>query len=367
MSEFNWGRDGGSGITLWWIRGQLLVFACCFLIGPGNATAQDLHPLLSATGHRPQAVPAEGQDARNAAVIRVGMEFLNWEKLDTQGGTFRFAGILSLEWNPAAIPGQTIAPTEVPPKEGSIELKKWDGWQPSLTLVNSLEGVTLGAPVYFLQSNGNLRAEVRILASSVRTQFHFRRFPFDTQTLTLQLAPDRHSEVPMRLEALPNGTVIADISSKLEWDVTEIYARPTLGNRIDIGISIKRYWPYYMANMFMPMFLLVCISYGTLWIARAYFAGAFSLVAVTIASLFLLKLSVTSNDSRALYITFMDVTASFHLLMASAAAITDVILSRHYSTISDARLEGIASHVRLAFPIFYVTGLVLIVIIFHFF
>ncbi|PTX99604.1 hypothetical protein DB346_17390 [Verrucomicrobia bacterium LW23] len=298
-------------------------------------------------------------------VVSISLRVLNFERVDTKNGTFRFAGQLIAEWDPSSVPPKLrgISPSVQPPSRGARLIPgPWKGWEPSLIMMNILADVNMGHPVYFLLSNGRVRAEVRFSAPSVASRMDFCHFPFDTQFLVLEMAPGGDNLLPVRLEPLEKEFRVDKDVRLSEWRIQGASAYSTMSNRVHFCVEVRRYWGHYVGNIFLPMFIIVAVSYATMWVPRNNLPGACSLVGITIASLFLLKLTVSQELARTDGLTFLDAIAIFHVAAAATAATLNVVIARLWRELPDPLDEGPARMPRIAFPIAYFAGWVLIAI-----
>ncbi|MEZ0296952.1 MAG: hypothetical protein ACAI35_10905 [Candidatus Methylacidiphilales bacterium] len=301
-------------------------------------------------------------------VVHVGMRIADFERFDTKNGTFRFVGTLIAEWDPAKLPAEHRLPISVrPPATGSVLVPKWKHWEPSLIMVNILANLTMSTPVYFLKSDGHVRAEVRFSAPSVAVRMDFSHFPFDTQWLTMQIAPDSNNVLPVRLVPLEKESVLGPDVWLSEWEIKEMTSYNVMGNRVDFCVEVKRFWAYYVFNIFLPMFVIASTSYATMWIPRNNLPAACSLVGITIASMFLLKLTVSAEIARMESLTYLDAIAVFHLVTAASAACLNIIISRYWKGIPDPTDESPAYWPRVVFPFAYLAGIIMISLFFHIF
>ena len=195
----------------------------------------------------------------------------------------------------------------------------------------------------FSYDNGNvktIRSEWGI--GQFRQQFNFKRFPFDTQTLVINIKSGAHSESNIKVswpKGFPSVTFVTpdkgayiglkkyldnnflnelgwsalstNISSKLFFDKNyyDYYLDKTFSrseNSIDLNLEIKRNSAHYIFKIIIPVFLILCVAWSVLWIPTPKLDARLTTSIVALLSLIAYNFVFEGDIPKLDYLTNLD-------------------------------------------------------------
>jgi hypothetical protein len=200
------------------------------------------------------------------------------------------------------------------------------------------------------------------------TDYDLRRFPFDQQTLTLDLESFAWNADQVVFVADESTSGFADDFVMPEWTIVDASANSTLVDvaraeesfsRFTLAIVIDRKSGFYVWKVLLPLLIIVALSWSVFWMRDEKFAVRVRTSATGILTIVAYQFMAAKDLPRVAYLTLIDkiMVASFILL-----AIT-VIESLVISRITD---QGLARKIdrkaRWVFPLSYALIILLVVL-----
>ncbi len=247
-------------------------------------------------------------------------------------------------------------------------------WIPHLSLANgesqrvvanaAVEASPDGTVVYSEQFSATLTSPLSL-----------RTFPFDRQTLPIVVQPaieDRKT-----VELIPDGTRSAvrpqPWSALAEWRIGGLstVARSRLPRgagdgvtEIAFDLAVARQPSYYLWKLFLPLLIIVIISWSIFRIDTAQFSNQIGIAMTAILTVIAFSLAISSTLPRTPHLTLMD---AFYLMsyVFVFLAITEVVTIHGALTLKrDALAHRIRATSQWAFPLAYVVGLGMLAVLF---
>jgi hypothetical protein len=292
-----------------------LVFALVFLL-PCIARAAD-HGLLTCDG--PDACcPAKVEFADNAShVVRVGVVLVGIYEVSEKTSSWMADFYLYESWRPAP------------------------GFVPQTEVVNEIERKSVQFDNTEFRDGQCSRS--RRIHSALRTAFNLRTFPFDQQTLVLELSD---AEFPTRQvrydEQATAGLDDAATRQLAAWKVLPglRYEHSTRAFRWDPGapdydyatfsVTVRRHISFHLSRYFLPLLLIVIVSFGVFWINPEDLSSEVQVAVTCLLAAVALQLSEGRELPDVSYLTIADraFAASY---VAIALSIIQVLYTNHLS------------------------------------
>ncbi len=244
----------------------------------------------------------------------------------------------------------------------------YESWEPAVGFVPQTEIVNEIERKSSQFDNTELRdgkcMRTRRLHSTLRTGFNLRTFPFDVQTLTLELSD---AEFPLPQVRYDDRTIAgvddAALHQLAAWKVAPVvqYARTTKAFRWDPGapnydyatfsVTVARHVSYHIGRYFLPLLLIVVVSFGVFWIDSADLASEMSVAVTCLLAAVALQLAEGSELPDVDYLTIAD-RAFATSYVAIALSVVQALYTDHLSRAGKRDL-AIATdrRCRIAFPV----------------
>jgi len=190
-------------------------------------------------------------------------------------------------------------------------------WHPRLDLVNSINPRSTSDSSIRVTPEGIVLYTER---SSVQlsTRFHLRRFPFDTQHLQILIHPFIGQAHLISLSSDQGYTWIsaeeAVYSSLAEWELVgiKVHSAPVLISKVEpvpearFEIVVKRRYAYYVWKIFLPLLLIVALSWTVYWIDTRDLSSQVQISVTTILTVIAFSFSISLSLPKVPYLTFID-------------------------------------------------------------
>jgi hypothetical protein len=284
------------------ITGFCLLLAC-------SALAQVSAPLPSANANdllRPP--PHNGKPISVSVAIHV----INLTDIDEVGERFNLMFYLFAEWED---PRLAFKPED--PNRHFHFFQPSQVWRPRLDLVNGINARTTSDSSFRVTPQGKVLYTERSNAQ-LSTRFRLRRFPFDSQLLEIIVHPYIGQAHLISLSSDEGYTWISSeeavYSSLAEWDLAGI---TTHGGTVSISrfgpvaearfeIKVKRKYRYYLWKVFLPLLLMVMLSWTVYWIDTQDLSSQVQISVTTILTVIAFAFSISLSLPKVPYLTFID-------------------------------------------------------------
>lgn len=180
---------------------------------------------------------------------------------------------------------------------------------------------------------GDAEMASEVILTLQAPDFDFRRYPFDQQTFFVRLVASSPVDF-VQFEPLQGASGLGETLGEEEWRVlnswTEVDAVPGITGRdsarFSFGFLAERNQLYYWARIFVPLLLLVSVSWANLFLEdyrrRIEFAGANLLAFIAF------NLAISSDLPRLGYMTFLDAIMLAMFFLTALTVVYNVALQR---------------------------------------
>lgn len=303
-----------------------LVFVFVLLFGlPGRAAEKDDDDKERQDGKVACTGPAECCLSKAADVkeplptmVQVGIRVMRVEKIAEQDGNFSGEVTLMTSW-------------------------KAGGVRPELNPRNAAEASYPLDETKLVK--GTCYRERRVIAK-FQTWFRLRRFPFDRHDLRINLEDRTHSskEITYERELWPNTISIDALRELPAWRIPEMpyldsVKDSTFAFPLDsphpqlvlLHLPVERHSSFYLTRFFLPLLLLVAISYSIFWVRSDDLQSSSAIGITCMLSIIAFQLAQADSLPRVPYLTIADrIYTVCYLLIAFtiACAVYEARLSR---------------------------------------
>jgi hypothetical protein len=204
--------------------------------------------------------------------------------------------------------------------------------------------------------------------------FSLRTFPFDRQTLEILIHPAVAEGAIVEFSELKGGRSITAeprvYSSLAQWRMQGMAASveriPGVADEsvteMRFTLSIARRFNFYIWKVFLPLLLMVILSWTVFWIDTSELSSQVTISVTTILTLIAFAFAIQANLPKVPYLTFIDVFFLVCYLFVFFTAIEITVVHRAGRAGHAARANRLSRISRLALPIAFVAVNGLIVI-----
>jgi hypothetical protein len=272
----------------------------------GAATAQSTLPPFD---HDPGAEPP--MVGGKPVVVSISLHVINLSKIDDSAQHFDIDGYLFARWNDPRLGFVSKGPDDLVRTYRLGEI-----WIPRLEFVNATAPRTRHDASISVAPSGDVTYVERFNAE-LSARFELRRYPFDTQDLEIFVHPfvaDANQIVfTLRDANVWTASEFTTYSSLAQWDLRVL--TPTLHVHremtgliagVRFGIQVTRRSAYYLWKVFVPLVLMVCVSWGVFWVEPRDLSSQVQISVTTILTVIAFAFAISSSMPRVPYLTYID-------------------------------------------------------------
>jgi hypothetical protein len=355
---------------------SLLLAIALYLVGaiilPAGARAAEAAAQQNATGALGdnQLLLAPVVDGEKVPV-QIALHVLNLSDIDEVAQRFRVVAYLFATWKDPRL--------AFTPKAGWEKFRVYrtdDVWTPHFDFVNGVVPHSAFDITLRVFPDGTVRYYERSSAELSNT-FHLHRFPFDRERLRILIHPPiSEAGVVNFLETTEEPPITLEdriYSSLAQWKIISVHAgaSPVVAfktektSQIEFDIDVDRESSFYIWKVFIPLLLMVVLSWTVFWIDNSELNSQVTISVTTILTVIAFAFAISTNLPKVSYLTFIDVffLTCYMFVFVTAVELTFVHLagrSKH-----DTMGKTIRRYSRIVLPVmFVVTNLVMIAIYF---
>ena len=342
------------------------IATACVGFAPGTkARAAALNPTTDQTLLEPPGSPGA------PVPVKVGLYITNLGDIDEVRERVELDGYLIVSWKdprlaaaPAASNGTNYWQRY---REGQI-------WMPSLELANAVTRRERLSFSILANAQGSVRY-VEHFDAQVSSDFLLRQFPFDKQNLQVIVQPFLTDRTQLELSVdLGSSGVGGDTWVELpEWKILGLAAtaetlkiRNVVGDipQIRFDLKVRRRLAFYLWKVFLPILIMVLVSWCVFWIELSQFDWQAKIVVTTMLTLIAFSFAIERNLPRIGYLTFFDGVFLTSFVFIFLAMIEITLIHVLHLRKRESAAAAIHSASRWVFPLVYFATIALMVPIF---
>ncbi len=190
-------------------------------------------------------------------------------------------------------------------------------WHPRLDFINAVGARTISEASLRVEPDGKVLYAERAEAQ-LSTRFHLRRFPFDEQALQILVHPFVAQAHLVTFKANQEHTWISSeeeaYSSLAQWDLVSIrtqhdhvpVSRFGTVPEAHFEILVRRKYTFYLWKIFLPLLLMVMLSWTVYWIDTRDLNSQVQISITTILTVIAFAFSISLSLPKVPYLTFID-------------------------------------------------------------
>jgi len=308
----------------------------------------------------------------SATVIDIGVQLMALSDIDVIRSRFAFEGYAVFTW---CDPRQAFdASVEERPSKVFFGDKATGDyaniWIPDVSIANSTGKAVSTARRLEIHSDGTIQLS-GFFNSVVATRFDLRAFPFDRQTLSIEMESFTFNRDVVQLRPIDHLVGFKDDLYLPEWQVKsvtasaieEVQVRDRVPfSRVSFDVSIQRETGYYLFKLSVPLMLIVMLSWTVFWMKGESLAGRMRISSTAFLTIVAYQFAVSGSLPKVAYLTLMDklMIASFFLIALTALEnMVAVLMSER----NPERASYLDRQSRWIFPLTYLATIVIVAVV----
>ena len=304
----------------------------------------------------------------NPVAVAISIHIFNLASIDEVRQQFELDGYLTAHWN-----DPRLAFTPTGPNDQHREYSRTEVWLPYFEMVNAVAPRERYDTSVEGDPDGSINYVERFHAM-LSSKFMLRRFPFDSQSLLIILHPYLRQQRQVEFTAYKRDVwatqEFTQYSSLAQWKLKTV--EPSIGaSRLYGGmeipearftIKVERRFAFYLWKVFLPLLLMVVLSWAVFWIEAGDLSNQVQIAITTILTVIAFAFAISATMPRVPYLTYIDAffLACYVFVFVAIVELMAVHLAhrRERSTDLGIRIQRIS---RWAVPLaFLLTNLILI-------
>jgi hypothetical protein len=294
--------------------------------------------------------------------VRFGVFVEDLRDIDAVSSSYRLIGTLTVIWCDPRLAFDPVA-------EGAAQ-KIFSGpeaeaeseriFTPQAFPVNQLDGIDIMERVLRVRHDGMVTLDLNI-GMLLAANFDLRRFPFDRQTLEIEIESFAWNVDQLVFVEDTAATGFSEEFEPPEWEIVGVRAeekavdvirssRPV--SRLVLAIDIKREAGFYLWKVFLPLLLIVALSWSIFWMVDERFGSRVRVSATGILTIVAYQFVAGQNLPRVNYLTLIDKIMVGSFLILAITVLESYVVSR-YATDNRERARKVDRAARWAFPLSY--------------
>jgi len=244
--------------------------------------------------------------------VVIGLHVINIAAIDEVSEQFRLDGYLYARWI-----DQRLAHAPEGPDDRMRSYANGQIWVPQLEMINAAAPRSRSEIAIMVSPDGTVRYAERFSAS-LSSKFDLRRFPFDQQRLIVIIHPFLVDGPRMKFRQDETSTWTASefktYSSLAQWHLTSMHSElliaPTYGGltmpEARFEIDVERRSSFYLWKVFLPLLLMVFLSWAVFWIEENDLSNQVQVAVTTILTVIAFAFAISATMPRLPYLTYID-------------------------------------------------------------
>jgi hypothetical protein len=288
----------------------LFALAIAFVVGA-------ISPAMSRAAQTPTGVatdpilqpPFEGDRPID---VTIGLHVVNLASIDEVSEQFQLDAYMFERWV-----DKRLAYTPQGLQDQARAYEKGQIWNPQLEMINASSPRSRAEVSLTVSPDGTVRYVERIVVT-LSSRFELRRFPFDRQRLKIIIHPFLANGPNIKFKLDENSTWTASefesFSSLAQWHLTGLHSEllnvPAYGGltvpEARFEIDVTRRSSFYLWKVFLPLLLMVFLSWAVFWIEANDLSNQVQVAVTTILTVIAFAFAISATMPRLPYLTYID-------------------------------------------------------------
>ncbi len=251
------------------------------------------------------------EDGKPIAIV-IGLHIVNLAAIDEVNEQFELDAYLFARWI-----DKRLAYISEGPQDQVRNYANGQIWTPQLEMINAATPRSRDEISIAVSPDGMVRYAERVVVK-LSSRFELRRFPFDQQRLIVIIHPflayGPNIEFKLDDESTWTASEFKTYSSLAQWHLTglhsEVLTAPTYGGlttpEARFEIDVSRRSSFYLWKVFLPLLLMVFLSWAVFWIEASDLSNQVQVAVTTILTVIAFAFAISATMPRLPYLTYID-------------------------------------------------------------
>lgn len=301
---------------------------------------------------------------RQPIEVQVGVKLQQIIDVNPQNEVLSLVGSMRMEWKDPALafsPDTCQCKSKVyTEKEFDSFLAEVKGRWPDFTFYDQQGNRWIQNRVVVLEPDGSATYFERF-STDLQVDFDFRRFPLDVQQFRIRIDSLYPQDVYFYTD-LPGFSEISSEHGEDEFIITEYHTEissvqgstGSMNSRFLFLFEAPRHLNYYILQIFVPILLIVLISWWTFFLKD--YTQRIEVAAGNVLLFIAFSFSLAENYPRLGYMTFMDAIMAMIFIVNALVLIYNVYLRRLEMAGQADRAESIDNIMDWMYPLLYIVA-----------
>ena len=312
-----------------------------------------------------EAVFVDPPNPNGVTPVDIGLYVIDISNVNAVENTYRLEGLIDLSW---CDPRFTVNTKE---KHHEIYLEEDAAtklnriWWPSITFVNEVGEYFRKNEELMIMANGTVEYREKF-SVELKSFFDLQKFPFDEQTLDVEIESFAWNKNEVMLQKNPEKTGFNPTLNLPEWEIGDLQTNIQTTQEVRskepfdkflMQIKLIRNPGFYLWKVIVPLIILVIISWSVFWMSEESLADRISFSLTGILTVVAYQFLISENLPNISYLTLMDAILSLSFLAIALTVAENIIVN----WLKMENLKFLATKVdrvcRIAFPTLYILAL----------
>ena len=244
--------------------------------------------------------------------VVIGLHVVNIASINEVEEQFQMDAYLFEQWK-----DKRLAYTSEGPQDRLRNYATGQIWVPQLEMINAASPRSRDETSITVSPDGSV-SYVERLVVKLSSRFALRRFPFDSQQLVVIIHPFLADGPNIRFKLDDTSTWTASefqtYSSLAQWHLLALHSQvqmaPTYGGltvpEARFEIDVARRSSFYLYKVFIPLLLMVFLSWAVFWIEASDLSNQIQVAVTTILTVIAFAFAISATMPRLPYLTYID-------------------------------------------------------------
>ena len=284
-----------------------------------------------------EAVFVDPPNFNGATLVGLGLYVINISNVNAVENTYRLEGLIDLVWCDPRLKfnakDQRNQQQVYLEEDAATKIQRI--WWPSITFVNEVGEYFRKNEELVISSDGTVEYKERF-SVELKSFFDLRKFPFDEQTLDVEIESFAWDENSLKLNKEDKRIGFSPHLNLPEWEIgdseidiqqsQEIRSQKPFSKFL-MHIKLIRKPGFYLWKVIIPLIILVIISWSVFWMIGESLADRISFSLTGILTVVAYQFLISENLPNISYLTLMDAILSLSFLAMALTVAENIVIN----------------------------------------
>ncbi|MDJ0743630.1 MAG: hypothetical protein QNJ32_09720 [Xenococcaceae cyanobacterium MO_167.B27] len=308
-----------------------------------------------------EAVFVEPPNPDGVTQVDIGLYVVDISHINAVENTYRLEGLINLVWcDPRfRIDSQEKRHEIYLEEDAAAKIKRI--WWPSITFINEVGEYFRKNEELIIFATGTVEYREKF-SVELKSLFDLTKFPFDQQTLKVEIESFAWDENEVKLKIDEQKTGFNSSLHLPEWNIydleTQMKQKQELRSKVPFSkflmqIKLIRKPGFYLWKVIIPLMILVIISWSVFWMCEESLAARISFSLTGILTVVAYQFLIAENLPNISYLTLMDAILSLSFVIIALTVVENIVV--HLLNIKNLKFLAIKVDriCQFAFPSIY--------------